>query len=161
MEIVRGDASRLDEVGPLFQAMHRHHRDLGAQALPFRSDEEAWTRRRAHYEALLESGRGHLLLAEEGGRVLGYAMVSEVGGQATLTTADRVAELESLSVAEDERGRGVGRALMDAAYDVIRELGATEIMLYVLDGNDGAMRFYERYGLEPYLHVLIGRVSPS
>jgi len=158
MEIVRGDASRLDEVGPLFQAMHRHHRDLGAQALPFRSDEEAWTRRRAHYEALLESGRGHLLLAEEGERVVGYAMVSEVGGQATLATADRVAELESLSVAEDERGRGVGRALMDAACAVARDRGLGELMLYVLEGNEEAVRFYERYGLRPYLRVMLGPV---
>ena len=76
MQIVRGDASRLDEVGPLFKAMHEHHRAGGAQVLPFRSGEEAWERRRPHYESLLASGRGHLLLAEEDGRVIGYAMVS-------------------------------------------------------------------------------------
>jgi ribosomal protein S18 acetylase RimI-like enzyme len=158
MEIVRGDASRLDEVGPLFRAMHEHHRGSGPQALPFRSGEEAWERRRAHYEALLESGRGHLLLAEEDGRAIGYAMVSATGGQATLATGDRMAELESLAVAEDDRGHGVGRALMDAAYAVMRELGATELMLYVLEGNEGAIRFYERLGMRPYLHVLLGRV---
>jgi ribosomal protein S18 acetylase RimI-like enzyme len=162
MRIVRGDASRIDDVGPLFKAMHEHHRLVGPDGLPFRSGEEAWKRRRPYYATLLESGRGTLLLAEEeDGRAIGYAMVAVRGGQATLVTGERVAELETLSVAGAERGRGVGRALMDAAYDVIRELGATEIMLYVLDGNDGAMRFYERYGLEPYLHVLIGRVSPS
>ena len=126
--------------------------------LPFRSREEAWERRRPHYEALLESGRGHLLLAEEDGRVIGYAMVSEIGGQATLATGDRMAELETLSVAEGERGHGVGRALMDAAYAVMRELGATELMLYVIEGNDGAVRFYERLGLRPYLRVMLGPV---
>ena len=158
MEIVRGDASTLEEVGPLFEAMHEHHRGSGPQLLPFRSAEEAWERRRAHYVTLLESGRGHLLLAEEDGRAIGYAMVSATGGQATLATGDRMAELETLSVAEGERGQGVGRALMDAAYDVMRELGATEVMLYVLDGNDGAVRFYERLGMRPYLHVMLGRV---
>ncbi|MET0972737.1 MAG: GNAT family N-acetyltransferase [Thermoleophilaceae bacterium] len=160
MQIVRGDASRLDEVGPLFKAMHEHHRGLGAQVLPFRSSEEAWERRRPHYEALLESGRGHLLLAEYGDRVIGYAMVSETGSQVTLAAGDRMAELETLSVAEGERGHGVGRALMHAAYAVIRELGASEVMLYVLDGNDGAIRFYEQLGMRPYLHVLLGRVPP-
>jgi len=160
MEIVRGDASRLDEVGPLFKAMHEHHRAGDGQVLPFRSDEEAWARRRPHYASLLESGRGHLLLAQEGGRVLGYAMFSEIGGQTTLTTGDRMAELETLSVAEAERGQGVGRALMDAAYAVMRELGASELMLYVLDGNDGAIRFYEQLGMRPYLPVMLGRVPP-
>ena len=158
MEIVRGDASRLDDVGPLFKAMHAHHRAGGAQVLPFRPDDEAWARRRPHYESLLASGRGHLLLAQDGGRVLGYAMVSETGGQTTLTTGDRMAELETLSVAEGERGQGVGRALMDAAHAVMRELGVTEVLLYVLEGNDGATRFYERLGLRPYLRVMLGPV---
>ncbi len=161
MQIVRGDASRLDEVGPLFKAMHEHHRAGGAQVLPFRSDEEAWERRRPHYESLLASGRGHLLLAEEDRRVIGYAMVSLIGGQVTLATGERVAELETLSVTEGERGQGVGRALMDAAYAVMRELGATEVMLYVLEGNDGAVRFYERLGLRPYLRVMLGPVPPE
>ncbi len=158
MEIVRGDVSRLDEVGPLFKAMHEHHRAGGAQVLPFRSREAAWERRRPHYEALLESGRGHLLLAEEDGRVIGYAMVSETAGQITLATGERMAELETLSVADGERGQGVGRALMDAAYAVMRELGVSEVILYVLEGNDGAVRFYERLGLRPYLRVMLGPV---
>ena len=68
--------------------------------------------------------------------MIGYAMVSETGGQTTLATGDRMAELETLSVADGERGQGVGRALMDAAYAVMRELGVTEVMLYVLEGND-------------------------
>ncbi len=161
MEIMRGDASRLDDVAPLFKAMHEHHRGLGEQVLPFRSDGEAWERRRPYYAALLDSGRGRLLIAEEDGRAIGYAMVSEIGGQTTLATGDRMAELETLSVAEGERGQGIGRALMDAAYAVMRELGATEVMLYVLDGNDGAVRFYERLGMRPYLSVLLGPVPPG
>lgn len=164
MQIVRGDASRVDEVGPLFQAMHEHHRGgspRAAKVRPFRSAEQAWERRRPYYASQLESGRGHLLLAEVDGRVVGYAMVSVTGGQATLATADRMAELETLSVAAGERGRGVGRALMDAAYDVMRELGISEVMLYVMDGNEGATRFYERLGMEPYLQVMLGAVPEA
>ena len=161
MEIVRGDASRLGEVGPLFKSMHEHHRGLGPQALQFRSGEEAWERRRPHYEGLLGSGRGHLLLAEEDGRVLGYAMVSVIGGQVTLATGERMAELETLSVAEGERGQGVGRALMDAAYAVMRELGVNEVMLYVIEGNESAVRFYENLGMRPYLRVMVGPVPPE
>jgi GNAT superfamily N-acetyltransferase len=57
-----------------------------------------------------------------------------------------------------ERGAGVGTALMAAVHEVVRELGIDELMLYVMDGNDGATRFYERLGLRPYLHVMLGPV---
>jgi ribosomal protein S18 acetylase RimI-like enzyme len=161
VQIVQGDSSRIDDVEPLFKGMHEHHRagrPRAAEVRGFRSGEEAWERRREYYRGLLGSGRGHLLLAEEGGRAVGYAMVSEVRGQATLQTGARMAELESLAVLDGRRGAGVGSALMAAVHDLIRELGIAEVMLYVMDGNEGAMRFYERYGMRPYLHVLVGEV---
>jgi ribosomal protein S18 acetylase RimI-like enzyme len=164
MEIVRGDAARVDELEPLFKAMHEHHRAGGpraAEVRAFRSADEAWMRRREHYRGLLSSGRGSLLLAEEDGRAIGYAVVAEVGGQATLQTGARMAELESLAVLPGERGAGVGSALMAAVHELVRELGIDDVLLYVMDGNDSAMRFYERYGMRPYLHVLVGRVQPS
>jgi len=162
-QIVTADRSRVDELRPLFEAMHEHHRAGDPRAgtlVPFRSAEEAWERRRAHYHRLFDAGRAHLLLAEADGRVIGYAMVSEVGAQTTLATGERMAEVETLSVLPGERGRGVGQALMDAAYAVMRGLGITELMLYVMDGNPGATRFYERQGLRPYLAVMLGTVPP-
>lgn len=164
MDIVRGDAARIDELEPLFKAMHEHHRAGGpraAQVRAFRSADEAWERRREHYRGLVASGRGHVLLAEEDGRAIGYAVVSEVGGQATLQTGPRMAELESLAVLPGERGAGVGSALMAAVHELIRSLGIDDVMLYVMDGNESAMRFYERYGMRPYLHVLVGTVPST
>ena len=161
MRIVRADGSRLPELEPLFKAMHEHHRagrPRAASVLALRSGDEAWARRRQHYRSLFAGGSGHLLLAEDGGRAIGYAVVSEVGSQATLETGSRMAELESLAVLPGERGAGVGSALMNAAHELVRELGIDQVMLYVLDGNDGALRFFERYGMKPYLHVLVGTV---
>ena len=162
MVIVPAGSARLDVVAPLFRAMHEHHRAGRPRAVavrPFRSGEEAWERRREHYRALLDSGRGHLRLAQEGERVIGYALVSEIGGQAALVTGARMAELESLSVLPGERGAGVGRALMAAVHELVRGLGIEDLMLYVMDGNDEAMRFYERFGMRPYLHVMVGAVD--
>jgi ribosomal protein S18 acetylase RimI-like enzyme len=161
MRIVRADGSRIDELEPLFKAMHEHHRagrPRAADVRAFRSGDEAWARRREHYRDLLAGGHGHLLLAEDGGRAIGYAVVSEVGSQATLETGARMAELESLAVLPGSRRAGVGSALMAAVHELVRELGIGELMLYVMDGNESAMRFYERYGMKPYLQVLVGAV---
>jgi GNAT superfamily N-acetyltransferase len=162
MEIVAADASRIDELEPLFKAMHEHHRvgePRAAAVRAFRSADEAWARRREHYRGLFAAGNAHLLIADDGGRAIGYAMVSEIGSQATLRTGARMAELESLSVLPGERGAGVGTALMAAVHELVRGLGIEDLMLYVMDGNDGAMRFYERYGMRPYLHVMLGAVD--
>ncbi len=154
-------AEHVDVLEPLFLALHAHHRACAPRAAavaPFRDDAAARQRRSAHYRALLDEARAHLLVAREGARVVGYALVAAIGGQTSLTTGQRMAEIETLSVLPDRRGAGVGAALMDAVYERLRRDDIDELMLYVMDGNDGAARFYERRGMEPYLSVLLGRV---
>lgn len=161
LQIVAAGSERVAEVKPLFLSLHAHHRACapGAAAVAtFREDEDAWERRCQHYVTLLESARGHLLIAAEAGELVGYAVVSETGGQTSLATGGRMAELETLSVTPGGRGAGIGTALMDAVYKLIRSLQIEEVMLYVMDGNNGALRFYERRGMQPYLTVLLGRV---
>jgi ribosomal protein S18 acetylase RimI-like enzyme len=53
-----------------------------------------------------------------------------------------------LAVAEAERGRGAGRALMIAAEDWLRRLGAPKIQLMVRDTNVNAQAFYKALDYE-------------
>lgn len=41
---------------------------------------------------------------------------------------------------------GIGRLLLTAARERLRRVGVTQAVLWVLDGNDRARRFYERDG---------------
>ena len=61
----------------------------------------------------------------------------------------RCAELEDLFVREQERGRGVGTALLAAAEEAARAAGATRLGFAVTVGNpanSAARRLYERCG---------------
>ena len=58
----------------------------------------------------------------------------------------RACEVETLVVDERERGRGVGRALMEKAEEVARDEGALAMRVNVLHINDEGRRFYERAG---------------
>jgi ribosomal protein S18 acetylase RimI-like enzyme len=49
----------------------------------------------------------------------------------------------------EERGRGLGSALLDYVVGKGAEDGYTLATLYVLEKNDAARRFYERHGWEP------------
>jgi GNAT superfamily N-acetyltransferase len=52
----------------------------------------------------------------------------------------------SVWVADEARGRGIGRALVHAIVDWARAWGAETIVLWVFRANVGAIAFYERLG---------------
>ncbi len=54
--------------------------------------------------------------------------------------------LEDLIVSESKRGTGAGKALLDETIVVAKETNCTGIMWQVLDWNEPAIRFYEKYG---------------
>jgi len=61
-------------------------------------------------------------------------------------------------VRTSERGRGIGKALLDALIDAAREPAGLEMLtLTVTDGNSSAVRLYERTGFARFgtLHKAI------
>jgi GNAT superfamily N-acetyltransferase len=57
-----------------------------------------------------------------------------------------VALVDNLHVRPDLKGRGIGRALMQAAARQLLVSGRTNYYLWVLNGNEPACRFYESIG---------------
>lgn len=84
-------------------------------------------------------------LAEDGG-VVGFVDVvpSRDDGAASDT-----GEVTSIYVLPAAWGTGVGRALMAAAVDCLREHGFRSVTLWVLRDNERARLFYERAGWSP------------
>lgn len=150
-------AGELDRVEPLWAAMAAHHAQVGPADFDYRPAADSWRRRRARYEQWLQEPDARLLLAERDGEAVGYAFLRVGGEEATVVTG-RVGDLESLSVAEAHRGQGIGERLVRAAIDHFEAAGATEWGLAVFEGNDRALAFYERFGLRPYVRLLLGRL---
>ncbi|WP_307796617.1 GNAT family N-acetyltransferase [Actinomadura barringtoniae] len=114
----------------------------------------------------------HYLVSEREGRVTGYVRVVQ---DIPFPSGDHVRQIQGLVVDSSERGRGVGRALVDAAcVEAVRQ-GARRITLRVLGWNAGARRLYEAAGFavegvmpgEFYIDgqyvddVIMGRPLPS
>ena len=59
---------------------------------------------------------------------------------------DGVGELWMVNVEPDHQGRGVGRALVDAAVESLRAHGHSSAVLWVTDANSRARGFYEHLG---------------
>ena len=77
------------------------------------------------------------IVAERAGRVIGYLHFDSFGPEP---------ELHRIYLDDGERGGGVGTLLMDALHARIGN--DSDYMLLVVEGNEGAVRFYERLGLQ-------------
>jgi len=71
----------------------------------------------------------------------------EVVGAALILLADEVGFVERVAVRKDQRGRGVGQAILADAFARAREHGATRSELST-DSRTGALGLYERVGME-------------
>lgn len=99
---------------------------------------------------LLRDGERPILVAEEDGRVLGYAFCVYQRHQGEGSFQDMTTlYLDDLCVDEACRGRHVGRALYEAVLELARGTGCYNVTLNVWSCNESAMRFYEACGLKP------------
>ncbi len=81
------------------------------------------------------------LVAEIGGRVVGFAIASVIAPEA---------ELETIAVAVNEQRRGIGRALLGALFRELAMRGAGEVTLEVRASNGAAQAFYRAHGFAEF-----------
>lgn len=92
-----------------------------------------------HPEANILAPGGHILLAEEAGEVIGTC--------ALVRSTPDTYQLAKMAVDTAHRGRGIGRALCEAAVARARELGARKVMLYSnTQGSGEAIALYRKLG---------------
>jgi ribosomal protein S18 acetylase RimI-like enzyme len=102
-----------------------------------------------------DSHDGVVLLADVAGQTVGFVCVLPTVPHESLDEVPGSHALVSdLGVTPSVRGRGVGRALLEAAETYARSRGAAELRIAVLEGNRPAAHLYESAGFDPYLVIL-------
>ena len=92
--------------------------------------------------------RVYRLAEGDDGALLGYAKIGLTCGFPDHARGSRVMELKQLYTAPEATGKGIGGALMDWAMDQFAARAADEAQLSVYAHNEGAHRFYRRYGFD-------------
>ncbi|MBO5275040.1 MAG: ribosomal protein S18-alanine N-acetyltransferase [Clostridia bacterium] len=89
------------------------------------------------FESTLDSGFACMLGALDGDRLVGYALIQCIGGDA---------ELLNIAVSPACRGCGIGRALLEAGFSEAVVRGCEMMFLEVRESNASARALYEKAG---------------
>lgn len=81
----------------------------------------------------------YYLVACRGQRVVGYAGLMVIGSNA---------DVQTLAVAPDERGQGIGSTLLEALLAEAWRRGAAAVHLEVRADNQAAIQLYEQHGFQ-------------
>jgi ribosomal protein S18 acetylase RimI-like enzyme len=84
-----------------------------------------------------------VFVADDEGEVVGYV---RLGRASRFASSDHVVTVNGIAVDPPRQGRGVGRALIDAAIAEARRRGARRLTLRVFSPNLAARRLYESAG---------------
>ena len=127
---------------PALTAIYNHyivHTPITFDLAPYDPEQ-----RRAWFDDHASSGRCRLLVAEERGEVAGYATTSRWRPKAAYDTTVE----SSVYVRHDLVGRGIGRELYAAIFDVIAHEDVHTIVAGVALPNDASIALHERFGFQ-------------
>ncbi len=136
IEIVPVSAAEYESLLPVIAAYQRF----------YQADDIDEERNRAFFRRFLApSEEGMLLGAHAGGAIVGYACLY---WHFSSTQAVETVLMNDLFVSEAARGRGIGRALIDASAAVARKRGAAQLEWSTAPDNLTAQRLYDSTGAE-------------
>ena len=83
------------------------------------------------------------------GKILGHAFcqINEVKNHRLLQDA-KTLYIDDICVDEQSRGRHIGKALYEYVRDYAKSIGCHNITLNVWEGNDPALSFYRKMGMQ-------------
>jgi ribosomal protein S18 acetylase RimI-like enzyme len=139
------DSQLLAELNATVQRLHAENRpDIFKP--PVLSDElVAW------FETLLRESDSHIFIGELESEAVGYIVTKIIRRPDNpFTYAANVLYIDQISINTEHQGKGYGKRLLLAAYNLARSENINRIELGVLDFNIHAIEFYKRQGFRIY-----------
>ncbi|GGV35087.1 ribosomal-protein-alanine acetyltransferase [Streptomyces griseoflavus] len=113
--------------------------------------EDAWSRGMFWSELAHARGPGatrRYYVAEEDGRLVGYAGLTTSGAESDEGGPAACADIQTIAVTRDHWGTGLGSRLLTELLHAATAFECTEVMLECRVDNVRAQKLYERFGFE-------------
>lgn len=144
----------------LLVELNAHVQHVHAEALPHMFKPAGVT------DALIELFRrwltapdNHFLIGEVDGEAVGYVFAKvERRPENTFIYERAYVTVDQISVNTEHRGKGYGKLLMAAVYDLARDEGIDWVMLDVWTFNERAKQFYDELGFSTFRYRMERRL---
>jgi len=144
------DSRDLDRVAALWTAITAHHEGLDPL---WRMRDDAGAELRQLLGALARDSDAAIFVFDRDGDLPGMCIVRVDRSPPILEEVER-AEITDLGVREDARRAGIGRALVAAAFDWVRDCGVERVEVQVASGNAEGQAFWRSLGFGDLMDVL-------
>ena len=120
---------------PLWEGYNKFYGRFGETALPGETTQTTWARFFDSYEPV------HAMVAEDEGRLVG--LVHYLFHRSTISIAP-TCYLQDLFTDASTRGKGIGRALINAVYAQAKLAGSSRVYWLTHETNSTAMKLYDQ-----------------
>ena len=151
MKIRSATPDDLDALFDLNKQINELHHLYAPQAFGAPSEED-----RTFLRNMLANEERLFLVAEEGQQVLGFITATITQNETiSFLIKDPICRIGTIVVDENQKSKGVGRALMATVEQWDRESGAIQVRLEVMEFNRDAQQFYDRLGFIPNSRLMM------
>ena len=151
MKIRSATPDDLDALFDLNKQINELHHLYAPQAFVAPSEED-----RTFLINMLADEERLFLVAEEGQQVLGFITATITQNETiSFLIKDPICRIGTIVVDENQKSKGVGRALMATVEQWARESGAIQVRLEVMEFNRDAQQFYDRLGFVPNSRLMM------
>ncbi len=141
MEIIQLSKDRIDEIEPLWRELNSHHHERSKNF-------------KEHFSLFTFAERSKKLLAMDELVIFAARENSELVGYCIASSNNGTGEIDSLYIKPQFRGASLGKLLTESAMLWLSGLNCSQISVAVVDGNEEAIPFYEKFGFKKRFDIL-------
>ncbi|WP_200284739.1 GNAT family N-acetyltransferase [Rhabdochromatium marinum] len=141
MEIIEIPKESIHEIEPLWRELNSHHHEKSNNF-------------KGHFSSFTFTERSKKLLAMDNLAIFAVKENSELVGYCIASSNNGAGEIDSLYIKPQFRGASLGMLLTESAMAWLSGLNCSQISVYVAEGNEDAIPFYEKFDFKTRFHVL-------
>ncbi len=150
MRIIRAETSHIEQIKQVWRGFMEYHQSID----PFYGTTEGGDLKFGEYiTERMGKEDSRVLVAMDGDRLLGYCLCY-VQHRPPVFSEVVIGVISDLAVREENRGGGVGGALVEASLAWFRTKSVKRVELRTSAKNDPAIEFYRKHGFWVYDHMM-------